>query len=77
MSEARRIIEVDGFDHRLMVKGLSEFRNELIEQQLPTEDVNKLFLFSHAYRSSHSIKGVEETIPADALSDSSDKGIAF
>lgn len=43
MSEARRIIEVDGFDHRLMVKGLSEFRNELIEQQLPTEDVNKLF----------------------------------
>ena len=44
MSEARRIIEVDGFDHRLMVKGLSEFRNELIEKQLPTEDVNKLLL---------------------------------
>ena len=44
MSEARRIIEVDGFDHRLMVKGVSEFRNELIEPQLPTEDVNKLLL---------------------------------
>lgn len=39
----RRIIVTD-FEHRLLIKALSEFRNQLLEKQIPTEDINDLIL---------------------------------
>lgn len=44
MSEEKRVIEVDDFDHRLMVNGLADFRNDLIRDEKPTEDVDELLL---------------------------------
>ncbi|MGI6072753.1 MAG: hypothetical protein ACOX75_07105 [Lachnospiraceae bacterium] len=44
MSEEKRVIEVDSFDHRLMVNGLTDFRNDLIKEDKPTEDVDELIL---------------------------------
>lgn len=44
MAEEIRVVTLDPFEHRLMVSGLSEFRNELIETQRPTEDVDDLLL---------------------------------
>jgi hypothetical protein len=44
MSEEKRVIEVDSFDHRLMVNGLADFRNDLIREDKPTEDVDELLL---------------------------------
>lgn len=44
MSEQKRVIEVDGFDQRLMVNGLTDFRNDLIKEQKPTEDIDELLL---------------------------------
>ena len=35
---------MDDFDHRLMVNGLTTFRNELIREEKPTEDVEELIL---------------------------------
>ena len=32
------------FDHRLMVNGLNNFRNDLIKEDKPTEDVDELIL---------------------------------
>ena len=44
MSEEKKIITVDDFDHRLMVNGLNNFRNDLIKEDKPTEDVDELIL---------------------------------
>ena len=44
MAEEKRVIEVDSFDHRLMVNGLTDFRNDLIKEDKPTEDVDELIL---------------------------------
>jgi hypothetical protein len=44
MSDDKRVIEVDDFDHRLMVNGLADFRNDLIKEDKPTEDVDVLLL---------------------------------
>lgn len=44
MSEEKRVIEVDDFDHRLMVNCLADFRNDLIRDEKPTEDVDELLL---------------------------------
>ena len=30
MSEDKRVISVDGYEHRLMVAGLNDFRNDLL-----------------------------------------------
>ncbi len=40
--EEKRAIVVDDFEQRLMLKGLMEFRNNLIENDKPIEDVNTL-----------------------------------
>lgn len=42
MREAKRVITVDSFQHDLMINGINEFRNMLIEKDMPTEDVNEL-----------------------------------
>ena len=37
-------IEVDDFEHRMLVQALSEKRNELISEGKSTEDINALLL---------------------------------
>ncbi len=44
MREEKRVITVDDFDHNLLINGINEFRNMLIEQGISTEDVDKLLL---------------------------------
>lgn len=44
MAEEKRVLELNGFEYRLMVSGLSDFRNDLIRDQKPTEDVDDLLL---------------------------------
>ena len=44
MSDEKKVITEDDFDHRLMVNGLNNFRNDLIKEDKPTEDVDELIL---------------------------------
>ena len=44
MREEKRVIVVDPDEHRLMVKGLNEFRNDLLDEELPTEDLDELLI---------------------------------
>lgn len=44
MSKDIRLIEVDDFDHRLLVNSIMEFRNKVIQEGVPTEDVDDLLL---------------------------------
>lgn len=43
MAENKKIL-VNDFQHRLLVKALVEFRNQLLETSKPTEDINELLL---------------------------------
>lgn len=40
----KRVIVVDPFEHDLMINGINEFRNMLIEEEKPTEDVDNLLM---------------------------------
>ena len=42
--ESKRVITVDGFEHRLMIKAIYEYRNTLLREGKPTEDINDLTL---------------------------------
>ena len=44
MAEEKRVISIDDFEHRLMVKGLNDFRNDLIQGDKSTEDIDELLL---------------------------------
>lgn len=44
MREEKRVICVDDFQHNLLINGMNEFRNELLEEEKPTEDVDELIL---------------------------------
>lgn len=44
MAEGKRVVELTDFEHRLLVNGLADFRNDLIQEEKPTEDVNDLLL---------------------------------
>lgn len=44
MSEEKRVIAIDEFERRLMVSGLTDFRNDLIKKEKSTEDVDELIL---------------------------------
>lgn len=44
MAEEKKVITVDDFEQRLMVNGLTDFRNDLIRDEKPTEDVDELIL---------------------------------
>ena len=44
MSKDIRLIEVDDFDHRLLVNSIMEFRNKVIHEGVSTEDVDDLLL---------------------------------
>ncbi len=44
MAEEKVVVTLDNFEQRLMVSGLADFRNDLIRDEKPTEDVDKLIL---------------------------------
>lgn len=44
MRSDKRVIIVDDLLYNLMLNGLNDFRNKLLEQDQPTEDVDKLLL---------------------------------
>jgi len=45
MKESEKIIvALDDFEQRLMVSGLADFRNDLIRDEKPTEDIDDLLL---------------------------------
>ena len=44
MAETKRIIEVNDFEHRLMVNCMRTARNEFIDEGAPTEDVSNLMV---------------------------------
>ena len=44
MAEVQHLIQVSDYEQRLMVNGLNAFRNDLIREDKPTEDVDDLIL---------------------------------
>ena len=42
MRKEKRVITVDDFEHNLMINGINEFRNILLEKDMPIEDVDNL-----------------------------------
>lgn len=44
MREEKRVITVDSFEHDLLINGINEFRNSLLEEEQPTEDVDELLM---------------------------------
>ena len=44
MAHEKVVVELDNFEQRLMVSGLADFRNDLIREDKPTEDVDDLIL---------------------------------
>ncbi len=44
MAEEKYVVTLDDFEQRLMVSGLADFRNGLIREAKPTEDVDDLLL---------------------------------
>ena len=44
MADERRVVMLDDFEQRLMVNGLTDFRNDLLREDKPTEDVDDLIL---------------------------------
>ena len=44
MAEDKIVVTLDSFEQRLMASALTDFRNELLRKEKPTEDVNGLIL---------------------------------
>ena len=44
MAEGKKVLTLDEFEQRLMVSGLMDFRNDLLKDDKPTEDINDLIL---------------------------------
>ena len=44
MAEEKKVVTLDDFELRLMVSGLMDFRNDLLRDEKPTEDINDLIL---------------------------------
>ena len=44
MGSEKVVVTLDDFEQRLMVSGLADFRNDLIREDRPTEDVDDLIL---------------------------------
>ena len=45
----RVVITLDDFEHRLMIGGLNSFRNGLIQDDKPTDDIDDLILNSTGF----------------------------
>lgn len=44
MADEKFVVTLDSFEQRLMVNGLADWRNDLIRDDKPTEDVDDLLL---------------------------------
>lgn len=44
MNTEKRVIEVDNYEYRVIVEALAHRRNDFIEEELPTDDVNDVLL---------------------------------
>ncbi len=44
MTDSNVVIKVNDFEQRLLVNGMNRFRNDLIREELPTEDVDDVLL---------------------------------
>lgn len=44
MRAEKHIVTLDEFQHNLLINGLNEFRNDLLNAKQPTEDVDELLL---------------------------------
>ena len=44
MAEEKKVLTLDEFEQLLMVSGLMDFRNDLLKDDKPTEDINDLIL---------------------------------
>ena len=44
MADDKIVVTMDSFEQRLLVGALTDFRNELIREERPTEDVDVLLL---------------------------------
>ena len=44
MAEEKVVVTLDSFEQRLMVSALTDFRNDLLREEKPTEDVDGLLL---------------------------------
>ncbi|MFR6694409.1 MAG: hypothetical protein ACLUS6_10705 [Dysosmobacter sp.] len=44
MAGGKKVVTLDDFEQRLMVSGLMDFRNDLLRDEKPTEDINDLIL---------------------------------
>lgn len=44
MADEKKVLTLDEFEQRLMVSGLMDFRNDLLRDEKPTEDINELIL---------------------------------
>ena len=44
MAEEQKVLTLDEFEQRLIVSGLMDFRNDLLKDDKPTEDINDLIL---------------------------------
>lgn len=44
MAEEKKVVTLDDFEQRLMVSGLMDFRNDLLRDEKPAEDINDLIL---------------------------------
>ena len=44
MAEEKKVVTLDDFEQRLMVSGLMDFRNDLLRDDKPKEDINDLIL---------------------------------
>lgn len=43
-ADEKVVVTLDDFEQRLMVNGLTDFRNDLLREDKPTEDINELIL---------------------------------
>ena len=44
MADEKKVKTLEDFEQRLMVSGLMDFRNDLLKEEKPTEDINDLIL---------------------------------
>ena len=44
MSDEKVVVTMEDYEQRLAVKGLMEFRTDLLEEDMPTEDLDELIL---------------------------------
>ena len=44
MADEKKVLTLDESEQRLMVSGLMDFRNDLLKDEKPTEDINELIL---------------------------------